>query len=190
MFTNYDCVFFSATFCQKFRFFLPSDNIDTENYCDLKLFIPTTISDFEDDWLAPQIILLTQICETRGDSVTNAIEFISSQAVDYLKKNLSSFDSYNCIIIEHYNQNSYRNFDKFLETYDIFKEDEGSYYWHRLKKKEVICLIKGEAIPNYSKIPNSFYYHNWSENRFQKKWKFFRAFFMSLTRRLCSATTT
>jgi hypothetical protein len=64
MSTNYDRVFSSATFCQKFRFFVPSDNIDTENYCDLKLFVPTTsISDSEKDWLPPQVILLTQICE-------------------------------------------------------------------------------------------------------------------------------
>jgi hypothetical protein len=103
--------------------------------------------------------------------------FISPQVVDYLKKNLSSFNPYNCIVIEHYNQNSYKDFDEFLETYHIFKEDEGFYYWHHLKKKEVICLIKGEAIPNYSKVPKYFYYHNWSRNRFQKLLKFFKQWF-------------
>ena len=168
-------LFSSAIFTQKFQFFLPFDSYDTLNFCDLHLFIPQE-KDFDPDWLSPQVILLTQICENQGTSVCNAIEFIATQAVHFLTQNVSHFDPYNCVIVEHHNPNSYLNFDEFLETYHIFKQDLGRCYWHNLTKEDFSSLIKGEKIPNYRQIPPSFFHHRWSQTQFEKTWKSLRAF--------------
>ena len=139
------------------------------------------------DWNSPQIILLTQICENEGQSVTNAIEYIAPQAVNYLKSNIPLFTPDNCIVVEHYNQNSYTNYYDFLdgdeilgEKYSVVKQDAGFLYWQSLTYSNFYNLVKGKKIHHQYSLPRSFYYHNWSKNKFEKIWKYARDFLVNL----------
>ncbi|BAZ47276.1 hypothetical protein NIES4102_43220 (plasmid) [Chondrocystis sp. NIES-4102] len=162
------------------RFFFQVPGEETISCCHLRFFLPPEVlgencqnffSRLKLRTIKPQIILLTDIRENRGNfSLSNSIEFVIAQIMYFLeihyletlRKKFPRIDLKNCIFIEHCNNFTYHNCDEDFDKFSLVKlvSKSAAPDWKSISIGDLLLIIQGKF--KSDRCFNSFLVKNWN----------------------------
>lgn len=148
---------------------LPEKNISC---CHLRLFNLTKSLQKQNHFISwikarefnPLVVLLTAIPDNRGQSLSNSIEFAIPQVLCFLETELEVFDPENIIFIEHYNTQSYQDYDYDFEDFCLVKICQETILpvWKKISEVDLINMLQGQFKPKNRSMYKSFLSRNWN----------------------------